>query len=103
MKKLVTFGEIMMRLSPPGFQRFSQTEMLETLYGGGEANVAIAVAQLGLESSHVTCFPDNDFGYAAAASLKKWGVGTEHIVYNGKRLGLYFVEKGSSVRASKVR
>lgn len=102
MQKLITFGEVMMRLSPPGFQRFSQAESLEVVYGGGEANVAVAVAQLGVTTSHVTCFPENDLGYSAAASLKKWGVGTEYIVYKGNRLGQYFLEKGSSLRASKV-
>ncbi len=100
--KVVTFGEIMMRLSTPGFARFSQVQSLNVTYGGGEANVAISLAQFGVESEHITRFPDNDLGYAATALLNKYGVKTNHIEYGGSRLGLYFLETGASVRPSKV-
>ena len=70
MKKVVTFGEVMMRLSPPGFAKFSQTNTLDVVYGGGEANVAISLAYFGLQASHVTRFPDNIIGYSAAQFLR---------------------------------
>jgi 2-dehydro-3-deoxygluconokinase len=100
--KLITFGEVMMRLSPQEFKRFAQADLFEVTYGGGEANVALALAQLGISSEHVTAFPDNEFGYAASAYFRKYGVSVDNISYKGKRIGVYFLEKGSSVRASKV-
>lgn len=100
--KIITFGEVMMRLSTPNFTRFSQATEFDINFGGGEANVASSLAILGLEASHVTRFPDNDLGRAATAIYKKYGVGTEHIAYGGDRIGIYFVEKGAAMRPSKV-
>lgn len=100
--QVVTFGEIMMRLSTPGFARFIQSECFNATYGGGEANVAVSLAQLGVSAAHITRFPDNELGHAATNLLRKYKVDTQHIVYGGDRLGLYFLENGSSVRASKV-
>lgn len=102
MKKIVTFGEIMLRLSTPGFSRFVQAASFDATYGGGEANVAISLAQFGMPAEHVTRFPDNDLGRAATALLRKYGVGTDHIVYGGNRLGIYFLEFGAISRPSKV-
>ncbi len=102
MKKIVTFGEIMLRLSTPGFSRFVQAASFDATYGGGEANVAISLAQFGVPSEHVTRFPDNDLGHAATALLRKYGVQTDHIVYGGNRLGIYFLEFGAISRPSKV-
>ncbi|MBC6992046.1 MULTISPECIES: sugar kinase [Hymenobacter] len=102
MKQVITFGEIMMRLSPPLNYRLVQTNNLEVNYGGGDANVAASVARLGLPAAHVTCFPDNELGYAAAQSFQRYGVSMEHTVFRGDRLGLYFLEVGASMRASKI-
>ncbi|MDJ1495570.1 sugar kinase [Cytophagaceae bacterium DM2B3-1] len=102
MKKVVTFGEIMMRLSAPLNSRFIQAGHLNITYGGGEANVVGSLAHLGIPVSHVTCFPDNDLGYAAAAFYRKYGVDTKDMVFKGDRLGLYFLEVGASMRASKI-
>lgn len=101
-KKVVTFGEIMLRLSAPGHARFVQSTSFDATYGGGEANVAISLAQLGVDAAHVTRFPDNELGKAASNLLRKYGVDTQHIVYGGDRIGIYFLENGASVRASKV-
>ena len=100
--KVVTFGEIMMRLNPEGYQRFYQAEKYEASYAGGEANVAVSLANYGLEASFVTKLPANPLGECARNAIRHWGVETKDIVWGGKRLGLYFVEKGSSQRASKV-
>ena len=100
--KIVTFGEVMMRLSTPNFTRFPQATEFDINFGGGEANVASSLAILGLEASHVTRFPDNDLGRSATAIFKKYGVSTEHIVYGGDRIGIYFVERGAAMRPSKV-
>ncbi len=101
-KKIVTFGEIMLRLATPGFQRFSQASQLEATYGGGEANVAVSLANYGLPVDFVTRLPRNDIGEAALMNLRKLGVGTRNIVRGGDRLGIYFLEKGAVSRASKV-
>lgn len=101
-KKLVTFGEIMLRLTTPGYARFSQSDSFEATYGGGEANVAVSLAQFGLRAAHVTRFPDNGLGEAAASQLSKFGVETQHILYGGDRIGIYFLETGASVRPSKI-
>lgn len=101
-KKVVTFGEIMLRLSTPGHARFIQSTGFDATYGGGEANVAVSLAQLGVDAAHVTRFPDNELGKAATNLLRKYGVQTQHIVYGGERIGIYFLENGASVRASKV-
>jgi 2-dehydro-3-deoxygluconokinase len=102
MKKIVTFGEIMMRLAVPGNARFTQAEHLEVTYGGGEANVSVAAAQLGLAAEHVTCFPDNDLGKAARGFYQKYGVGFENTPLKGERLGLYFLEVGAGMRPSRI-
>ena len=101
-KKLVTFGEVMMRLSPPGYSKFSQATSFELVYGGGEANVAISCAYLGMKAAHVTRFPDNALGKAATQFLRKHWLSTEHVVYGGDMLGLYFLEKGAVHRPSVV-
>lgn len=102
MAKLVTFGEIMMRLNPVGYYRFVQANQFEVSYSGGEANVAVAVAQLGIDASFITKVPHNELGQAAVNSLRQFGVETSKIQFGGPRLGVYFVEKGASQRASKV-
>jgi 2-dehydro-3-deoxygluconokinase len=102
LKKVVTFGEIMLRLSTPGFARFIQADQFNATYGGGEANVAISLAQLGIPAAHVTRFPDNDLGKAATGLLRRYGVQTHHIIFGGDRLGIYFLETGAISRPSKV-
>src|SRR3990170_7264634 len=102
MPKVVTFGEIMLRLSPPGYERFLQSPVLGATFGGGEANVAVSVAQFGLESYYVTRLPANDIGEAAVRALRAEGVRTDFIVRGGDRIGVYFVEAGASQRASTV-
>ena len=102
MKQVVTFGEIMMRLSPPLNYRFTQTVGLEVNYGGGDANVGAALAVLGVPAAHVTCFPANDLGQAAAQQFRRLGVDLTHTVFRGDRLGLYFLEVGAGMRPSKV-
>lgn len=100
--KVVTFGEIMMRLNPEGYQMFYQAEKFEASYAGGEANVAVSLANYGIESSFVTKLPDNPLGECARNAVRHFGVETKDIVWGGKRLGLYFVEKGASQRPSRV-
>ena len=102
MQKFVTFGEIMMRLNPEGYLRFIQAGRFEASYAGGEANVAVSLANYGLEASFVTKLPDNPLGESARNQLRQYGVDTRDIVWGGPRLGIYFVEKGASQRASKV-
>lgn len=101
-KKVVTFGEIMLRLSPPGFERFFQSPVLMTTLGGGEANVAVSLALFGLESVYVTCLPMHQIGEAVVKGLRAEGVRTDAIVRGGKRVGIYFTEAGASQRASTV-
>ncbi|HMB63056.1 MAG TPA: sugar kinase [Eudoraea sp.] len=102
MKKVVTFGEIMLRLSPPGFLRFSQANEFEVVYGGGESNVAVSLANYGVPVDFVTRLPKNDIGECALMEMRKRGVGTDHILYGGDRLGIYFLETGAVSRGSKV-
>jgi len=102
MKKVVTFGEIMLRLSPPGFLRFSQTNNFDVVYGGGESNVAVSLANYGLNTQFVTRLPENDLGECALMELRKRNVGTTHILRGGERLGIYFLETGAVSRGSKV-
>lgn len=102
MGKIVTFGEIMLRLATPGYLRFSQTNELTATFGGGEANVAVSLANYGLEAEFVTRLPENDIATACVKDLHKHGVKTDHIVYGGDRLGIYFLETGAVARASKV-
>ncbi len=100
--RVVCFGEIMMRLNPEGYQRFVQAERFEASYAGGEANVAVSLANYGLDASFVTKLPSNPLGEAARNAVRRFGVETGDIVWGGPRLGVYFVEKGASQRASKV-
>lgn len=102
MKKVVTFGEIMLRLSPPGFLRFSQTTSFDVVYGGGESNVAVSLANYGVPVDFVTRLPKNDIGECALMEMRKRGVGTDKIIYGGDRLGIYFLETGAVSRGSKV-
>ncbi|MEM6806089.1 MAG: sugar kinase, partial [Bacteroidota bacterium] len=102
MKKIVCFGEIMLRLTPPGFRRFSQASSFEVIYGGGESNVAVALANYGLASEFVSRLPDNDIADCALMEMRKRGVGTEYIIRGGERLGIYFLEMGAVSRGSKV-
>jgi len=101
-KKVVTFGEVMMRLSPPGFQRFGQARSFDVVYGGGEANVAVSLANYGVPVDYVTRLPANDLGEACIQFLRQYGVGVEKIVRGGDRLGIYFLEMGAVQRGSKV-
>jgi 2-dehydro-3-deoxygluconokinase len=102
MAKVVTFGEIMLRLSPPGYERFLQSPVLSATFGGGEANVAASLAQFGLDSFFVTRLPAHDIGEAAVRALRAEGVRTDFIVRGGDRIGIYFAEAGASQRASSV-
>jgi 2-dehydro-3-deoxygluconokinase len=101
-KRVVTFGEIMMRLSTPAFSRFTQTNNFNIIYAGSEANVAASLANFRIDAEHVTRFPDNDFGVAATQTLRKIGVETKHIIYGAERMGLYFLENGSMQRSSRI-
>jgi 2-dehydro-3-deoxygluconokinase len=100
--KVVTFGEIMLRLSPPGFERFFQSPVLSATFGGGEANVAVSLAQFGLDSYYVTRVPKHAIGDGAVHALRAEGVRTDYILRGGDRLGIYFAETGASQRASTV-
>ena len=102
MKKIITFGEIMMRLNPAGYLRFVQTDSFEASYAGGEANVAVSLANYGMNAAFVSKVPSHEIGQCAVNSLRKYGVDTSFMVRGGDRLGIYFVEKGASQRASKV-
>lgn len=102
MKKIVTFGEIMMRLNPEGNQRFLQAEKFEASYAGGEANVAVSLSNYGMKTAFVSKVPAHEIGQNAINALRHFGVETEYVARGGSRLGLYFVEKGASQRASKV-
>lgn len=102
MKKVVTFGEIMLRLSPPGFLRFSQATSFDATYGGAEANVAVSLANFGVPVDFVTRIPHNDLAHCAVMELRKRGVGVDNILYGGDRLGIYFLETGAVNRGSKV-
>jgi len=101
-KKVVTFGEIMLRLSPPGYLRFGQARAFDVIYGGGESNVAVSLANYGIPADFVTRLPDNDLGRACVQFLRQYNVGAEKIVYGGERLGIYFLEMGAMQRGSKV-
>jgi 2-dehydro-3-deoxygluconokinase len=100
--KVVTFGEIMLRLSTPGYERFIQSTRFDINFGGGEANVAVSLANYGIPVEFITRLPKNDIGQACAMSLRKFNVGIENIVWGGERLGIYFLETGAVARASKV-
>ena len=100
--RIITFGEIMLRLNPQSYLRFSQAESFEATYAGGEANVAVSLANYGMDAAYVTKVPAHDIGQCAVNALRKYGVDTRHILRGGDRLGLYYVEKGASQRPSKV-
>lgn len=100
--KTVTFGEIMLRLAPAGYTRFLQAESFGAVYGGGEANVAVSLANYGIETDFVTKLPSHEIGQAAVNSLRRFGVNTSFIARGGERVGIYFLEKGASQRPSKV-
>ncbi len=102
MGRIVTLGEIMLRLSTPGYERFMQAESFDVCYGGGEANVAVSLAEFGHDASFVTKLPANEIGDAAVSALRRYGVDTSDIVRGGDRVGIYFLETGASVRPSKV-
>lgn len=102
MSKVVTFGEIMMRLAPYNYEKFIQANQFQVTYGGGEANVAVSLAHFGHEVYFVTRLPKNPLGDAAENSLRKYGIRTDYIVRGGQRLGIYFLEHGASIRPSKV-
>src|SRR5690606_13700552 len=102
MKKVITFGEILLRLSTERHLRFSQAANLNATFGGGEFNVAASLANYGMDTEFITRLPMNDIGKAALREIRKAGVGTNHILYGGERLGIYFLETGASMRGSKV-
>lgn len=102
MARVITFGEIMLRLVPEGYLRFVQTDSYEATYGGGEANVAVSLANYGIDAAFVTKLPKHEIGQAAVNSLRKYGVDTSWIVRGGERVGIYYMEKGASQRPSKV-
>ena len=102
MKKVVTFGEVMLRLAPHGYLRFVQSEDYEATFGGAEANVAVSLANYGVNAAFVTKLPSHEIGQAAVNSLRKFGVDTSKIVRGGDRVGIYYCEKGASQRPSKV-
>lgn len=102
MKKVVTFGELMLRLAPENYLRFVQSEKYEATFGGAEANVAVSLANYGVDVAFVTKLPNHEIGQAAVNSLRKFGVDTGKIVRGGDRVGIYFCEKGASQRPSKV-
>lgn len=99
---MITFGEIMLRLSPPGFQRFTQATSFDAVYGGGESNVAVSLSNFGLPVDFVSRIPKNEIGDSAINVLRSRGVGTDQIIRGGDRLGIYFLETGAVARASKV-
>jgi len=102
MARVVTFGEIMLRLAPQGFLRFSQANSFDAIYGGGESNVAVSLANYGISTDFVTRLPKNDIGACAMMEMRKRGVGVDKIIYGGDRLGIYFLETGAVSRGSKV-
>lgn len=102
MAKIITFGEIMLRLSPVGFSRFVQSDKFEVIYGGGEANVAVSCAGYGDEAYFVSKLPKHEIGQAAVNALRRYGVNTDYIARGGDRVGIYYCESGSAMRPSKV-
>ena len=100
MAKIVTFGELMLRLAPNGYYRFFQNDQMQATFGGGEANVAVSLANYGMEASFVTKLPAHAIGQGAVDSLRQFGVDTSKIVRGGDRVGIYYLEKGASQRGS---
>lgn len=101
-RKIITLGEVMMRLTTPGNERFLQADQFNIVYGGAEANVSVSLAQWGLQAAHVTAFPNNDLGTAAARYLRQTGVDISHVHFTEGRMGLYFLENGAMQRSSKI-
>ncbi len=101
-KKVITFGEIMLRLAPPGNLRFNQAKEFTATFGGGEANVAVSLANYGIPVDYVSRLPDNDIARSCLMDLRQYGVGTDKIVFGGERMGIYFLEAGAVSRGSKV-
>src|SRR6266478_2586167 len=104
-KTTVTFGEIMLRLAPPGFERFLQTPQFVATFGGAEANVAVALSSLGLTAVYVTMLPAHPIADAAVAELRRWGIDTSHVIRTSPatgRLGVYYLEAGASQRPSRI-
>ena len=97
-QRIVTFGEIMLRLKPVAFERFFQSPVLEATFGGGEANVAVSLANFGMDAAYVTVLPSNDIANACVADLRKFGVDTSLIVREAGRMGIYFLENGANQR-----
>ena len=102
MGKFITFGEIMFRFNPEGYLRLVQADKLEVSVAGGEANVAVSLANYGLDAAFVSKVPAHEVGDCVIRGLRTYGIDTKHVVRGGKRLGIYFVEKGASQRPSKV-
>ena len=102
MSKVVLFGEIMLRLSPKGFNRFTQADTFDVNYGGSEANVAVSLSNFDVDAKFVTKLPNNEIGQSAFNKLRQFGVNTSNIIFDGERLGIYYLEKGASQRPSKV-
>jgi len=102
MKKVVTLGEIMLRLSTPGYERFVQADSFDVVYGGGEANVAVSLANYGYDTYFISKLPTNEIGQAAINNLRRFGVNTDYIPRGGERIGIYYLESGASMRPSKV-
>ncbi|MDE5418816.1 sugar kinase [Labilibaculum sp. DW002] len=101
-KKVITFGEIMLRLATPGYKRFSQTDIFAGTFGGGEVNVSVSLANYGIPTAYITRLPDNDIGKSCKETLNECGVDTSHIVFGGERMGIYYLETGAVARGSKV-
>ncbi|MCQ2162949.1 MAG: sugar kinase [Bacteroidales bacterium] len=102
MPKVITFGEIMLRLSTPGYLRFPQARQFDATFGGGEANVAVSLANYGIDAEFVTRLPDNDIAKSCLRDLHSYGVSTDNCIFGGERLGIYFLETGAVARPSKV-
>lgn len=102
MPKVITFGEIMLRLSTPGYLRFPQARQFDATFGGGEANVAVSLANYGVDAEFVTRLPDNDIAKSCLRDLHSYGVSTDNCIFGGERLGIYFLETGAVARPSKV-
>ena len=100
MARIITFGEIMLRLAPNGYYRFFQNDQMQATFGGGEANVAVSLANYGMDSAYVTKLPKHAIGQAAVDSLRSFGVDTSNITRGGERVGIYYLEKGASQRGS---
>ena len=102
MSEFLSFGEIMLRLKTPGHERFFQSPSFEATFGGGEANVAVALANYGLDAGFISALPDNEIGESAIRELRKFGVNAQHVNRSGNRVGIYYLEAGANQRPSKV-